>query len=138
MSDSAELQSDLASQTATFFDAEHSTVCKLRFPTRDAAAAFTDTYHNRLYENLAGTGGVEVGKQGDWFVKPAETEAMDWEEAPEVAEAAPSTPRKWQDKEELAGGPAGSTVHSIAMGAGDNSFLVQVRSFHLQLNVRSP
>jgi hypothetical protein len=129
VSESAELQSDLAAQTATFFDAENGTVCKLRFPSRDAAAAFTDTYHNRLFENLAGQGGVEMGKQGDWFFRPAETDAMDWEDTPEVQEAGPSTPRKvkWQDKEAPVDGPAGSTVHSLAMGAGANSFLVQVR-----------
>jgi hypothetical protein len=124
VSDTAEMQTDLEALTATFYDPETACVCKLKFPTIDVCRDFCDVYQNKLYENMSSQGVAELGTAGDWFFRPADVEPMDWDptpDAPPLPEVA--TPKRWHETEAL--NDPSQAVHSVAMGAGDNSFLVQ-------------
>ena len=124
VANTAELQTNLDKLTATFYDAETASVCMLRFPDISVCRAFSDSYQNKLYENLSSEGGAELGNAGDWFFRPADVEPMVWEETPDVPPAeVTKTPTRWSTKEAL--NDPSMSVHSVAMGAGDNSFLVQ-------------
>ena len=123
VSEAAEMQVDLAQLTATFFDAETSCVCKLRFPSIAVCRDFCDDYHNKLYENVQSQGDVDLGKAGDIFFQQAGAEPMDWDPTPDEPPEQPKTPKMWRNAEAVKS-PA-HEVHGVAMGAGDNSFLLQ-------------
>jgi hypothetical protein len=120
-SESAELQVDLQQRTATFYDAENKSVCRIIFPDLELCQHFSDEYHNKLYENITTQGDLDLGNATDWFYRPADTEPMDWEETKE--EELPKTPRLWKDSEETVQDK--QVVKAVAMGAGENSFLIQ-------------
>lgn len=125
VSEEAELQTDLMQLTATFFDAETASVCKLKFPDGESCRSFCDRYFNKLYENLNSNKDLNVGTQGDWWFKPAEAEPMQWDPAPDAPPPAaePATPKLWHQKEALS--TPQQDMQGVCMGAGDNSFLVQ-------------
>lgn len=121
ISEAAEMQIDTANRTATFFDAEKMCVCKIILPSNVLCHSFCDEYHNKLYENISTAGEVDLGNASDWFFKPADVEPMDWEAVEEPD--GPQTPRLSKQKEAL--NDKASVVTGVAMGAGDNSFLLQ-------------
>lgn len=121
IAEAAEMQIDTANKSATFFDAENMCVCKIIFPSDALCHSFCDDYHNKLYENISTAGQVDLGNASDWFFQPADVEPMDWENIEEPD--GPQTPRLTKQKEAL--NDRGSVVTGVAMGAGENSFLLQ-------------
>lgn len=122
IAEAAEMQIDTANKSATFFDVENMSVCKILFPSNSSCLSFCDEYHNKLYENLSTGGQVDLGNASDWFFQPADVEPMDWENI-EEPEGPPKTPGPARQKEALSDKEA--VVTGVAMGAGDNSFLLQ-------------
>ena len=125
VSEEAEMQTDLSELTATFFDAENAVVCKLKFPDGGSCRDFCDRYFNKLYENLSSNRELNVGNQGDWWFKPVNDEAMEWDATPDQPPPAaqPATPKLWRQQEAMTS-PQSATM-GVNMGAGENSFLVQ-------------
>jgi hypothetical protein len=120
--EAAEMQIDTQAKKATFFDAENQCVCSVVFPTIQLCYAFSDEYHNKLFENVSTKGDVDLGNANDWYFKPADTEPMDWEPTEEPLPEV-TTPKLGRQKEALE--DKSGIVTGVAMGAGNNSFLIQ-------------
>jgi hypothetical protein len=121
--EAAEMQIDTHARKATFFDAEQQCVCSVVFPTVQDCYTFSDQYHNKLFENVSTKGDVDLGNTNDWYFKPADTEPMDWEPTEEPPQPEVTTPKLGKQKEALQ--DKSSIVTGVAMGAGNNSFLLQ-------------
>lgn len=137
--EAVEMQIDREAKKATFYDAENQCVCSIVFPTIELSYEFSDQYHNKLFENVSTKGDVDLGNASEWFFKPADVEPMDWEPTEEPMPE-PTTPKLGKQKEALQDKSA--VVTGVAMGAGDNSFLlqegkVQVRTVSLQTEPES-
>lgn len=118
----AELQVETKERKATFFDAENNNVCMIIFPTVELCYEFSDLYHNKLFENVSTKGDADLGNASEWFFQPADTEPMDWEPIEEPLPEA-CTPKLGKQKEALQ--DSSGVVTGVAIGAGDNSFLIQ-------------
>lgn len=122
VAEEAEMQIDTQARKATFFDAESQSVCSIVFPSVQLCYEFSDQYHNKLFENVSTKGDVDLGNTSGWFFQPADTEPMDWEPNEEPLPEM-TTPKLGKQKEALQ--DKSGIVTGVAMGAGENSFLLQ-------------
>ncbi|KAG2319587.1 hypothetical protein Bca4012_054188 [Brassica carinata] len=120
-------------------------VWALRFGTVEDFAAFASSYENCLFENNHGVELNEASKAkifGKDFIGWANPEAADdsmWEDADDILLKSPqsATPvRETQDLTEAFEEATSEGIHSLALGALDNSFLVGNSGIQVFKNMR--
>ncbi|CAN6819306.1 unnamed protein product [Brassica oleracea] len=120
-------------------------VWALRFGTVEDLAAFVSSYNNCLFENNHGVELNEASKAkifGKDFIAWANPEAADdsmWEDADDLLLNSPqsATPvRDTQDLTEAFEEATSEGIHSLALGALDNSFLVGGSGIQVFKNMR--
>ncbi|KAJ4880694.1 hypothetical protein Rs2_37749 [Raphanus sativus] len=115
-------------------------VWALRFATLEDFASFASTYNSCLFENNHGVEMNEASKAkifGKDFIGWANPEAADdsmWEDADDILLQSPV--RDTQDLTEAFEEATSEGIHSLALGALDNSFLVGSNGIQVFKNMR--